>query len=158
MTPLTSIVSGFAALAPGLKSIHALVRESRGRKRELLRELGHNIDKIAVFVEGGSDAERVDRVIASLETSCYEDASRAGFDLNTLKRSKLKADLVKELPQFKPYVGMNTEELFDKIYASIHRLKVIVSEYPNDSRFRKSVRLINILKLMLLLVRHIRSA
>ncbi len=155
--PLSTIVSGFAALAPGLKSIHALIRDSRGRKRELLRELGHNIDKIAVFVEAGSNAQRVDKLVNSLETTCYEDASKSGFDLNSLKRTKLSGDLVRELPQFKPYVGMSTEELFDKVYASIHRLKVIVAEYPDDGRFRKSVRLINILKLMLLLVRHIRS-
>lgn len=155
--PLSTIVSGFAALAPGLKSIHALIRDSRGRKRELLRELGHNIDKIAVFVEAGSNAQRVDKLVNSLETTCYEEASKAGFDLNSLKRTRLSGDLVRQLPQFKPYVGMSTEELFDKVYASIHRLKVIVAEYPDDGRFRKSVRLINILKLMLLLVRHIRS-
>lgn len=152
-----TIISGLAALAPGIKAIQAMIRESRGRKRELLRELDKNINRIGVYLESGASPERLDKVVAGLESGGYEAASRSGFDFNSLKKGRLTAEMVKDLPQFRRYAGLTTEELFDKLYSWIHRLKIIVADYPEDTRFRKSARLLNIWKLMLVLIRHIKS-
>lgn len=107
------IVSGLASLAPGIKAIRSLVRESRGQQRILLRELDRNINRISIFLEAGAADDQIDKVIA-------------------------------DLPQFKNYTELSTEELFDKLYSWIHRLKIIVADYPAHAKLRKNVRLINI--------------
>ena len=154
---IKAILSGLLSLAPGLKAINALIKESRGQQRELLRELQNNINAISVFVEGGAAAERLPRLIADLQVSCYEQASKAGFDFNSLQKDKLKASLVADVPQFKTYAGLNTEQLFEKLYSWIHRLKIIARDYADDPKFRMNVRLFNIWKLMLVMVKHINA-
>jgi hypothetical protein len=44
------------------------------------------------------------------------------------------------------------------VYGTIHRLKIVCAEYPDDPKLRKRVRLTNIFKLMLVLVRHIKAS
>ncbi len=145
------------SLTPGINAINTLIKQSRGQRRELLRELQNNINQISVYIENGAVDEGIDKVIVALQVSCYEAASKDGFDFNTLHRGRLASRLLKDLPQFKTYSGFSTEQLFDKLYTWIHRLKIIARDYPDSPKFRKRVRLINIWKLMLLLVKHINS-
>jgi len=154
---MKSLFSGLMSLAPGIKTINTLIRQSRGQRRELLRELQNNINQISVYIESGANDDGIDKVIAALQVDCYEAANRDGFDFNALHRGRLAPGLVKRLPQFRAYGGFTTEQLFDKLYTWIHRLKIIAKDYPDSPRFRKRVRLINIWKLMLLLVKHINS-
>ena len=120
-------------------------------------ELQNNINRISVYIESGEDEKGINKVIAALHTGCYEKANKDGFDFNSLKRRRLSASLLKDLPQFKAYKGFNTEQLLDKLYTWIHRLKIITKDYPENRKFRKRVRLINIWKLMLLVVKHINT-
>ncbi len=154
---LKTLFSGLADLAPGIKSINALIKEARGTKREVLRELHDNIDRIALFQQNGLPPEQINRVVNALQVSTYLAASKAGFDFNSLKKGKLAAASVRDVPQFKTLVGASTEQLFDKLYGAIHRLKVICADYPDSPKLRKNVRLWNVFKLMLVLVRHIKS-
>jgi hypothetical protein len=145
------------SLTPGINAINTLIKQSRGQRRELLRELQNNINQISVYIESGAEDAGIDMVIAALQVSCYEAASKDGFDFNALHRGRLAPRLLKDLPQFKTYGGFSTEQLFDKLYTWMHRLKIIARDYPDSPKFRKRVRLINIWKLMLLLVKHINS-
>jgi hypothetical protein len=111
---------------------------------------------LRLYRERAEDAG-IDKVIAALQVGCYEAASKDGFDFNVLHRGRLAPRLLKDLPQFKTYGGFSTEQLFDKLYTWMHRLKIIARDYPDSPKFRKRVRLINIWKLMLLLVKHINS-
>lgn len=154
---IKSLFSGLADLAPGIKSINALIKESRGTKREVLRELHDNIDRIALFQQTGMPADGINRVVSGLRVETYLAASKSGFDFNSLQKAKLAAASVRDVPLFKSLVGSTTEQLFDKVYAAIHRLRIICAEYPDDPKLRKNVRLVNIFKLMLVLVRHIKS-
>ena len=154
---IKSIFSGLISLAPGINAINTLIKQSRGTRRELLRELQNNINQISVYIESGEGEEGVDRVIAALQVGCYEAAGRDGFDFDSLKKGRLSPGLLKDVPQFKAYGGFTTEQLLDKLYMWIHRLKIIAKDYPNSPKFRKRVRLINIWKLMLLVVRHINT-
>jgi hypothetical protein len=154
---MKSLFSGLMSLAPGISTINTLIKQARGQRRELLRELRYNINQVSVYIESGEGEDAVDKVIAALQVACYEAASKEGFDFNSMKRARLSRGLVKRVPQFKAYSGYTTEQLFDKLYVWIHQLKVIVKDYPHSPRFRKRVRLINIWKLMLLVVKHIDS-
>lgn len=152
---IKSILSGLLSLAPGINAINTMIKQSRGQKRELLRELRSNINQITVYVESGTESEGIDKLISAMQTQSYEMASNAGFDFNSLKKERVSAAMLKVTPQFKAYAGLTTEQLFDKLYMWIHQLKIIAKDYPDSPKFRKRVRLINIWKLMLLLVKHI---
>ncbi|MEJ2552765.1 MAG: hypothetical protein P8164_14525 [Gammaproteobacteria bacterium] len=154
---IKTIFSGLMSLAPGINAINKLIKESRGQRRELLRELQNNINLISVYLESGEDERGIDKVVAALQVGCYEQAGKDGFDFNSLKRGRLSARLLKELPQFKAYENLSTEQLLDKLYTWIQRLKIIAKDYPFNPKFRKRVRLINIWKLMLLVARHINA-
>jgi hypothetical protein len=60
-------------------------------------------------------------------------------------------------PQYRQYVGWTTERLFSNIFVKIQDLQTIVRIDPRNERIRKGVRLVNILKLMLLLMKHINA-
>lgn len=152
---IKSILAGLLSLAPGIASINTMIRQSRGQKRELLRELQNNISQISLYIENGAEAEGIDKLIMDLQVQCYEAASKGGFDFNSLRKGRVTAAMLRATPQFKAYAGLGTEQLFDKLYMWIHQLKIIVKDYPDSPKFRKRVRLINIWKLMLLLVKHI---
>ena len=154
---IKSIFSGLMSLTPGINTINTLIKQARGQRRELLRELRNNINEISVYIESGSGEAGIDKLISTLQVACYESASKDGFDFNSLKRGRLSLTSLKQLPQFKAYGGFTTEQLFDKLYASIHRLKIIARDYPDHPGFRKRVRLINIWKLLLLIVKHINT-
>lgn len=154
---IKSIFSGLMSLTPGINAINTLIKQSRGQRRELLRELRNNINQISVYIESGEGEEGIDKVIAALQVGCYETASKDGFDFNALQRGRLAPGVLKDLPQFKAYNGFTTERLFDKLYTWIHRLKIIARDYPGNPKFRKRVRLINIWKLLLLVVKHINA-
>lgn len=154
---IKAIFSGLMSLTPGINAINKLIKQSRGQRRELLRELQYNINQVSVYIESGEEEQGIDKVIAALQVSCYEQAGKDGFDFNSLKRGRLAARLLKDLPQFKAYENLSTEQLLDKLYTWIHRLKIIAKDYPSNPKFRKRVRLINIWKLMLLVVRHINT-
>jgi hypothetical protein len=137
-----------------LDTIRSWVQESTGTKRMLLLELESNIELILSY--GRSDLP-INSVIAKLETKEMEEALKSGFDVNSLKRSKVSQEIVGEQSQYKRYVGWTTERLFSNIVVKIRDLKTAVEMDPENVKIRKRVRLINILKLMLLLTKHINS-
>ena len=112
------------------------------------------IQVLGLHTEGDSP---IDKVIARLEIKHMDAALESDFNFGSLKRGKLKQSTVGEVPQHRPYVGWTTEHLFSSIYLKIKQLQTIVEIDPDNERFRKSVRLINIRKLMILLLKHIVS-
>ena len=135
-------------------TVRSLVQESTGTKRMLLLELESNIELILSY--GRSDLP-INSVIAKLETKEMEEALKSGFDVNSLKRSKVSQEIVGDQSQYKRYVGWTTEKLLSNIVVKIRGLKTTVEMDPDNVKIRKRVRLINILKLTLLLIKHINS-
>jgi hypothetical protein len=74
-----------------------------------------------------------------------------------LKRGNLTDNVAGKHPQYQRYVGWTTERLFSNIAVKIENLQTIAKMDPDDRRIRKGVRLVNILKLMLLLMKHINT-
>lgn len=137
-----------------LETINAWVRGTRGWRRRLQLELLSNIE--LVFSYAKYDLP-VDDVIANLQTENMKAALESGFNFNSLKRGKLKGDVAGDQPQYQQYVGWSTERLFSNIYVKIKDLQTIVRMDPDNEKIRKGVRLTNILKLMLLLMKHINA-
>jgi len=154
MLELGSVFKGLSTAASVAKFIQSLIKSTRGIKRTLLLELQQNIQLIYLHFESGS---LIDRIIEKLDSSYYKKAIESNFNFNSLQKAKLKEELINNVPQYKSYVGWTTEQLFTNIYIKIHTLQTIVEIDAKNEKLRKNVRLINILKLMLLLLKHIKS-
>ncbi len=154
MVEAEAILTIISTTASVLPTLDRLIKRARGRKRVLLLELRNDIQLIGLYTEGDSP---IDKVIAKLEIEKMEAALESDFNFRSLKKGKLKQSTVGDVPQHRPYVGWTTEQLFSSIYLKIKQLQTIVEIDPDNERFRKSVRLINIRKLMILLLKHIAS-
>jgi hypothetical protein len=149
-----SILSGLSNVTSVLATLNSLLKGSRGMQRALLLELEGNTRLILLNVKGGAPVEKV---VPRLETSSTRKAMESGFNFNALKSGKVKPKTVGDSPQMQAYLGWSTEKLFANVYLKIRDLQHIVDIDATNDRFRTGVRLQNILKMMLLLVRHIRS-
>jgi len=149
-----SILSGLSNVTSVLSTLNGLLKGSRGMQRTLLLELEGNIRLILLSVKGGAPLEKV---VPRLETASIRQAMESGFNFNALKSGKVKLKAVGDAPQMQSYIGWSTEKLFANVYLKIRDLQHIVDIDSGNNRFRTGVRLQNILKMMLLLVRHIRS-
>ncbi len=137
-----------------LETINGWVRGSRGWKRKLQLELLGNIELIFSYLKFDLP---IDDVIANLQTEHMKDALESGFNFRSLKKGKLTEDVAGDQAQYQQYIGWSTGRLFENICVKIRDLQTIVRIDPNNRKIRKRVRLINILKLMLLLMKHIHS-
>lgn len=149
-----SILSGLSNVTSVLSTLNGLLKGSRGIQRTLLLELEGNIRLILLSVKGGTPLEKI---VPRLETASLHKAMESGFNFNSLKSGKVKPKAVGDAPQMQSYVGWTTEKLFANVYLKIRDLQHIVEIDATNENFRTGVRLQNILKMMLLLVRHIRS-
>jgi hypothetical protein len=99
----------------------------------------------------------IDKVINSLKTERLKEVMDSNFDFNNIKKSKVTANETDGVPFYTPYIGSSTEDLFRKVYLKINELKRVVEIDTNNPNIRKSVRLINIFKLIKLILVHINS-
>ena len=148
------VFSSLSSAAAVSQAVRSLIKNTRGTRRSLLLELQKNINLIYLYTKGGAP---IDKVVAKLEVQHYESASQTGFDFNALKKRAVRAELVKDKPPLRLYAGWTTEQLFERIYLKIHNLKSIVAIDPKNERFRLYVRLLNILRVMLLLLKHLKT-
>jgi hypothetical protein len=137
-----------------LETINAWVKGAKGWRRKLQLELLSNIELIFSYVKYDLP---VDDVIANLQTARMKAALESGFNFNSLKKGRVRESVAGDQPQYQQYVGWRTEQLFSNITVKIQDLQTIVKIDPENKKIRKGVRLINILKLMLLLVKHINA-
>ena len=83
----------------------------------------------------------------SRESKRYVEHSPAG----------VSADVAGDQLQYQQYIGWSAERLLSRIYVKTQDLQTVVASDPDNQRIRKGVRLINVLKLMLLLTKHINA-
>jgi hypothetical protein len=130
------------------------VKGTRGWRRKLQLELLSNIELIFSYVKYDLP---VNDVIGNLQTARMKDALESGFNFKSLTKGGVTESVAGDQPHYQQYVGWTTEELFSNITVKIQDLQTIVRIAPDNKKIRQGVRLINILKLMLLLVKHINA-
>lgn len=151
---LAAFFSELSSAASVAKTIQLLLKNTRGVKRSLLLELQKNMNLLYLFLDDGS---KLTTIVNKLDMHVYEEAVKSNFDFKDLKKTKLSPRLVGDIKQFQPYVGWSTEQLFENIYLKIHQLKSIAEIDPENVKFRLIVRLKNLHKMMLLLLKHVKS-
>ena len=150
----TTIFKGIDTTTSVVRALQSLLKGSRGLKRALLLELQKNIQLILLYREGEVP---IDKLIRKLDVSHCKAALESNFNFTSLKRGRVSKALTQGVAQFRPYVGWTTEQLFSNIYLKITELQTIVDMGGDGKQLRKGVRLLNALKLMLLLLRHLKS-
>lgn len=154
MGALTSFLSGLSSAASAATTIQSLLKDTRGTKRAILLELRKNMDLLYLFLD---DETKYRTIIRKLDMDVYARASADGFDFNSIKKTKVNSKVTNGVRQLKPYIGGTTEDLFDNIYLRIHQLKNIIDVDPENKKFRLNVRLKNLHKMMVLLIKHVKS-
>lgn len=149
-----SVLGSLSNITGVLGTIDNLLKGSRGSKRALLLELEGNLRLARLGKKGNVSA---DKLIRRLETDALRKAMESGFNFSSLKSGKVRRQIVGDATQMQRYVGWSTEKLFSNIYLKIRELQNIVELAPDSDHFRVNVRLRNIFRLMVLLVRHIKS-
>ena len=136
------------------RAIADAVNRARGQKRRMLLELQSNIELIYSY--GRYDLP-IDEVILGLETDAMRDALESGYRFQALQRAEVSHETAGKEPQYQQYVGWSTEQLFSNIYVKVKDLRRIVQMDPSNKQIRKRVRLINVLKMMALVVKHVHA-
>jgi hypothetical protein len=154
MIDITSLLGGLSSVTSVLDTLDSMLKGSRGTRRSLLLELEGNIRLALLGKQGGIPA---DKLVKKLETRAMQQAMESDFNFRSLKSGKLKKRVAGDSAQMQRYIGWTTERLFTNLYLRIRELQNIVELDTDGGHFRVTVRLQNIFRMMLLLVRHIRS-
>lgn len=153
MTDIITMILSVIGIIPSFSDmINSQVSQSKGTKRSLILEMKKNAAFIQLYLDGEAD---LDTVVEKLTYKKLEKTLNSNFDFNTVKRGKVKKKSAGGIAFFEKYIGWNTEELYENLYLKLQVLKTFVSDKKQNSRLRKNVRLINILKLIKLIVIHI---
>lgn len=149
-----TVLGSLSNVSNVLNTVGSMVKGSRGTQRSLLLELESNIRLAQIGRKGKVSAEKL---VQRLETGAIRKAMESGFNFSSLKSGKVKKSVAGDSLQLQRYIGWTTEKLFTNIYLRILELQNIVALDPDSDHFRVNIRLKNIFRLMLLLVRHIKS-
>jgi hypothetical protein len=151
---IAAFLSAITNFSNALRLIEELIHRNTGTKRKLLLEMEENLSTIELYSVSGAP---IDKVINSLKTERLKEVMDSNFDFNNIKKSKVTANETDGVPFYAPYIGFSTEDLFKKVYLKISELQRVVEIDTDNPNIRKSVRLINIFKLIKLILVHINS-
>ncbi|MCK4894780.1 MAG: hypothetical protein KAT07_12465 [Calditrichia bacterium] len=150
-------ITAFQALTTSekmVKSMNAVLKNAKGHKRAVLRELKENLNLLLLSRKNQLPP---DRVIPRLQCKNYIAAADAGFNFKSIKRSSLKEKTTRDVPQFKKYIGWSTERLLENIYLKVKQLQDIIDMQVAAKNLNIDARLENLTRLMILLFQHIKS-
>lgn len=136
------------------KSVNAILKNTKGHKRAVLRELRENLNLLLL---ARKNQLLSDKVISKLERKNYLAASDAGFNFKLIKRSSLKEKTTRDVPQFKKYIGWSTERLLENIYLKVKQLQDIIEMQVTFKSLNLNTRLENLTRLMILFLQHLKS-
>lgn len=137
-----------------VKTVDSVIKNAKGYKRALLRELKENLNLLLLVRNKHFSAGKV---IPKLQTKNYLAASDAGFNFKLVKRAPLQGKTTRGVPQFKRYLNWSTERLFENIYLKINQLQSVIELGTDPSNFDLDIRVENLTRLMILLLNHIYS-
>ncbi len=147
-------LSIFATAGEALQALVSWRKRSKGDARAIVMELEDNYTYLKMVAFDGVPLENV---VQDLSTAEYKRLASEGYNFNNLKRQKIQDDPSFEGTQMANWVGKSTEELIDSIYKKIGELKITYPHNKDNAKYRWNVRVQNIVKLILLLLKHVQE-
>ncbi len=126
-------------------SLYKWITGNRGLKRTVAIELKENIELIRLYIESDADPKEL---IPKINDDAFRNALAAGFNFNSLKRSKIGAKSTKDTPQLKKYHSWETQRVFENVYQKVATLKQAATITNSKKPVRIGVRLNNVFKLI----------
>ncbi len=151
---IPGILKSIATTYSGLKAFTDMRAQTRGDARSLVEELKENSRLCWLVIEEDID---VRKIIPKLSHREYDRLNKAGFDFDALQRKKIKDYNQLNDTDLASWAGKSTRALVENIYDKIKNLKVTYRYAPNSEKRRWNIRIINIQKRILLLVKHVSS-
>jgi hypothetical protein len=149
---LPDALAALAAAASRGQTWTAVLRKRKGDGRALLEELKHIYRLLSLVLDEQAAPESI---IEDLPTGTYDRLALEGFNFDTLKRGRMTAypDLAQS--DLAPWGGKRTGDLVENIYDKIKDLKALHKYARERGKRRWRVRILNIQKRILLLLRHL---
>ena len=147
-------LSIFATAGEALQALVDWRKKSKGNARAVVMELEDNYTylKMVAF-----DRVPLENVVQDLSVSEYKRLASEGYNFNNIKRQKIESDPSFEGTQMENWAGKSTEALIDSIYKKIGELKISYPHNKDNPKYRWSVRVKNIIKLIWLLLKHVQE-
>ncbi|MDH5445054.1 MAG: hypothetical protein OEY52_05815 [Gammaproteobacteria bacterium] len=141
-----------SSAAGTVSAFSKVIKGTKGDSRALLEEIKENAGLCWLVVEKDLPPEKVIRELASRE---YDRLLRTEFDFNVLKRKRIRTYKEIKHTELSGFAGKTTEVLLVNIYDKLKELKRIERIDKNTRGIRWRVRIINLQKRILLLLRHL---
>ena len=151
---IPSVLKSLASAGAAVAELTDLWKRARGDSRALIGELKDNLVYLDIVADDGVD---LGEVIDKISVSSYKRLSAAGFNFNTLKRSRISLYPSLQGSDLSSWAGKETEELVESIYDKINDLKIRYPLIRSNKNYRWNVRVNNIRKRIWLLLMHVRS-
>ena len=137
-----------------IKDINSWLKKQKGDSRALITELKDNLTYLEMVIK--HDVE-IDEILKDLKTDVYSRLQDEGFSFNSIKNRKIPKLKSLEGSDLASWKGKSTDELVVSIYDKLRNLKASYPKLKNRPNIRWNVRVINITKRIVLLLRHVRS-
>ncbi len=145
----------FSSARAALQALVDWRKRTRGDARAIVMELEDNYTYLNMVAFDGVPLENL---IQDLSTAEYKRLACEGYNFNHLKRKKIQDDPSFEGTQMANWVGKSTEELIASIYKKIGELKISYPHNKDNPKYRWNVRVQNIIRLILLLLKHVQCS
>lgn len=151
---LTTIFQSLATAASTLQAFRNLIRGKKGDSRALLEEIKENAGLCWLVVERDTHPFKI---IPELTTREYDRLLRTSYNFNTLKRGSIRMFPELRNRTLATFAGKDTSDLLENIYDKIKTLQRMHRVDPENPRIRWRVRIINLQKRNLLLLKHLQD-
>ncbi|MCW8889617.1 MAG: hypothetical protein OQL20_03030 [Sedimenticola sp.] len=149
-----TVLKSLASAGSAAKELTAWWKKSKGDSRALIGELKDNLIYLDIVVK---DKVELGEVIDSITVNEYKRLANAGFNFNTLKRTKIASHTALKGTDLASWQGKSTDELVESIYDKLNDLKLRYPHVKSNKKYRWRVRINNIRKRIWLLLMHVRS-
>lgn len=122
-----------------LRDLAAIRKKTRGDRNRLLSEIEFNAALVLDhYLQKGADEKKV---IEKLKLENLARLVDEGFDFSAIRKGVVEESMVKDMPVFRHYAGLNLERFLKRIRFHIEQLKLLPDLYDIRKTDRVNVRL-----------------
>lgn len=149
---ISSLFHTFSTATATLVAFKEILKGKKGDSRAFLEEVKENAGFCWLVMEHGTDPLKI---IPELKTAEYDRIIRTEYRFNTLNRKKIRAYRELDESGLSYFKGKDTAQLVENIYDRIKDLKRIYRMDKSNKKIRWGVRVHNLQKRILLLLKHL---
>jgi len=151
---LSALFAGLSSAAQTARVLKELLKGTKGDRRVLLEELKSNLTLCWMVVEKGTAPEKV---IPAFRTFDYDRLNKENFKFNSLQKKKIRHSNQLAASDLAFLIGEKTNDLIINIYDKIKALQQMHEVDETNTRIRWRLRILNLHRRMLLLIKHLKS-